>query len=344
MPADILHIAPDSSSAGTLRLALPRPQDIIVSDINLACGPLVDFESTRDWWRIRREFWNAVGQGELDFCCSETFTGAVSGSSRALAEAGSVWVWVSTNSSEQLLIVWLLRYFQVLGVDPKKIQIIQFVDLPAKKGSVSERKTDRVLGLGFLTPEQLHAHPEPRPLSAEDMEELALAWNAVSAPDVAQLCSFLSHEPQRFPFLAPALRPLLGRFPDSVSGLSNWDRRVLEAVGESGPTALRAIGAALLAGGRGPDRVCDDYLVYRLRRLASEELSRPLATYSGELDFAEPTNRATLTDFGRQVLRGEANAVEVNGIDDWVLGVHLSSADGNVWFRDGEKLIRRSGV
>jgi len=32
------------------------------------------------------------------------------------------------------------------------------------------------------------------------------------------------------------------------------------------------------------------------------------------------------------VLAGDANAVELNGIDDWVLGVHLDSATGAVWY------------
>ena len=47
--------------------------------------------------------------------------------------------------------------------------------------------------------------------------------------------------------------------------------------------------------------------------------------------------RWTITDAGRAVLNGEANAVALNGIDDWVAGVHLDSKAGRVWFhRDGE--------
>ena len=32
-----------------------------------------------------------------------------------------------------------------------------------------------------------------------------------------------------------------------------------------------------------------------------------------------------LTDAGRSVLEGRTSAVELNGIDEWVLGVHISS-------------------
>lgn len=40
--------------------------------------------------------------------------------------------------------------------------------------------------------------------------------------------------------------------------------------------------------------------------------------------------------WGRSVLEGRTNAVELNGIDEWVLGVHLSSERGTVWYqKDG---------
>jgi hypothetical protein len=46
-----------------------------------------------------------------------------------------------------------------------------------------------------------------------------------------------------------------------------------------------------------------------------------------------------LTETGGAVLAGRANAVELNGIDDWVLGVHLDSASGSVWYRKEGHLV-----
>lgn len=45
-----------------------------------------------------------------------------------------------------------------------------------------------------------------------------------------------------------------------------------------------------------------------------------------------------LTALGRQVLAGEANQAQVNGIDDWIGGVHLCAEKG-VTFREGDLLI-----
>ena len=39
------------------------------------------------------------------------------------------------------------------------------------------------------------------------------------------------------------------------------------------------------------------------------------------------------------MLAGRRNFVELNGVDDWVGGVHLDSRTGVVWFRRGEELV-----
>ena len=48
-----------------------------------------------------------------------------------------------------------------------------------------------------------------------------------------------------------------------------------------------------------------------------------------------------LTDAGESVLAAEANAVDLNGIDDWILGVHLDSGRGSVWYQREGTLVTR---
>jgi hypothetical protein len=40
------------------------------------------------------------------------------------------------------------------------------------------------------------------------------------------------------------------------------------------------------------------------------------------------------------VLDGTASNYPTNPIDDWAGGVRLSSANGAVWFNDGERIVR----
>jgi len=91
------------------------------------------------------------------------------------------------------------------------------------------------------------------------------------------------------------------------------------------------------------DMVGDGYLFSRLRRLADPALRAPLAALSGD-PTSMRTCEAEITDIGRAVFEGRENFVKLNGIDDWVLGVHLDSTIGKVWYRQDVELVpaRRS--
>lgn len=88
------------------------------------------------------------------------------------------------------------------------------------------------------------------------------------------------------------------------------------------------------------DLVGDLYLFSRLLQLSNADLPHPLVSLSGD-----PNNvrswEVVLTDAGEAVLAGRANAVELNGIDDWILGVHLDSKRGSVWYHKEGTLITR---
>jgi hypothetical protein len=77
----------------------------------------------------------------------------------------------------------------------------------------------------------------------------------------------------------------------------------------------------------------------RILGLSNASLPRPLLNFSGN---RQQPGRAevTLTEFGEQVLGGAASAYPVNPIDDWAGGVHLSSANGNLWFNDNGRIVR----
>lgn len=90
----------------------------------------------------------------------------------------------------------------------------------------------------------------------------------------------------------------------------------------------------------GSDLVGDPYLFSRLRGLASSNLAHPLVTMSGD-PYDMRNCGVVITDVGESVLAAEANAVDLNGIDDWILGVHLDSERGSVWHQREGKLVTR---
>jgi hypothetical protein len=88
------------------------------------------------------------------------------------------------------------------------------------------------------------------------------------------------------------------------------------------------------------DLVGDLYLFSRLLQLGNADLAHPLVKLSGNPDDVRSWE-VVLTDAGEAVLAGRANAVELNGIDDWILGVHLDSRNGSVWYHKESTLITR---
>jgi hypothetical protein len=108
---------------------------------------------------------------------------------------------------------------------------------------------------------------------------------------------------------------------------------------EKGPRATRIIGHTM-GNNFDSDLVGDPYLFSRLRGLASSDLAHPLVTMSGD-PYDMRNCEVVLTDAGESVLAAEANAVDLNGIDDWILGVHLDSERGSVWYQKEGTLVTR---
>jgi len=94
------------------------------------------------------------------------------------------------------------------------------------------------------------------------------------------------------------------------------------------------IGHCLSDGNDAGVPVGDLWLFDRLRRMATAP--QPAVVLEGNDTTSMRGTDVQLTEFGRAILRGRANFVHANGIDDWIGGVHLDSASNRVWVRDGE--------
>ena len=88
-----------------------------------------------------------------------------------------------------------------------------------------------------------------------------------------------------------------------------------------------------------PEWASDGYLFQRLRRLGDSRLARPFVVLSSETALMRDTE-VRLTPDGKAALDGREHFVQLNGIDEHVAGVHLSSSGGDVWYRAGETLVR----
>jgi hypothetical protein len=329
-----LHVTSGDSAAGSLLRARLCARSAILSHRDvLACGPLGPLQSLESWRTERGAYWDQLLEeigyelrrgawAEDGDRTQDLWQGA-----EALRTAETVTVWLGRALSDQLMLAFLLQLAELVPFDAGRLRVVQF--------DQHARNSCPVLGVGEVGPEEVARHPPAAPLSLAALGDLRALWAAVTAPAPWRLLAFLQ-APGDQSVLESAAARLLGRFPDVHSGLPRWETVLLHHVGEEWTTAARVLGATL---GHSKDLDCvgDLYLFHRLVRLA-----RAPGTPLVALDRWPPSlrhSRVRLTAAGRDVMAGRANAVALNGVDDWVGGIHLDSAAGRLWLQDGDALI-----
>ena len=319
-----LHIAPGTAAGGCLVQAFNLAADELLSSQDcLSCGPLLPLHDLDEWRRLREGYLRTLYLDDPEFSF-EAFHRDLLTNTHTLAHAERITIWIGTGLTEQLLLAWIPQFLRLLEIDLQKLRVIQFEHDPINNAEVQS--------VGILDPEKLKAHPPAVTLNAIALATLDEAWCAATAPDPTALVTLVAAESDALPFLHRSLRWLLWRFPDADTGLGYLDRLLLSLVVEVGPSAAKVIGYTIGRGIDGLDWVGDAYLFARLRRMADGSLRQPLLSLTGN-----PANlRGTelhITEVGMRVLAGEANFVDLNGIDDWVAGTHLDSSTEKVWFQ-----------
>lgn len=322
MRADV-HIVPHPSAAVSFREAFGADKVVFANCDDLSCGPIREFTSIDAWVAVREAYWGSLwdlGDGRFFDHPRDVLVGV-----ETLRDASSIVLWTGSGLDEQLLLVWIPQLLHRLDVPISRLRLVQFEPGPGES----------VARVARMNPRRLAKHPSPRSLDAAALADLNAAWAAITEGAPTALLSFLSNDSESVPLLRASLRSLMGRFPDAVSGLNEWKERLL-ALTRRGSRAVAIVGEAMKSNVT-PDQVSDLYLFPLLCELAVGE--HPLLSRQG-LALAEA--EFWLTQTGNRVLAGEANLIDVNGIDEWICGVHLDSASGPIWVRRGNQLAVRS--
>lgn len=319
-----LHIVNGDSAAGSLKAALHLSRDrILVNEDMLSCGPAPATDDLGVWRSARERYLKEI-MASPDFSFGEYAADGLLTNAERLRQERAVAVWVGLGLPEQLLLAWVVFLFDRLELDLSKLEIFQFETL---------RPTQNVLSLGELSPEDIRDYkPAPHQLSPAEADELRHLWKVYTSDDPAALSSYVAGS-SAMPIAHRAIRELLYRYPDVRSGLRVWDECLLRHTLDKGPRAVRVIGHTL--GSMSLDWLGDMHLFRRLVGMA--DVRSPLISLTGSRESMRDCE-VRLTSFGHDVLAGNANTVQENGIDDWIGGVHLGS-ESNVTFRSRDSLI-----
>lgn len=320
-----LHLFTGDAPAGTVRAALGIPAgDYLVQHDVITCGPVKHFASRDEWIRTRDDFWEEVcGGPDLEEFPSDLVVDA-----ERLGTASRLIVWVGAGLSDRMLLPSILALGEILNVQLPPIETVE----------ITSHRTLAVpvLGWGMLRAEDI-GRPAGTEVSLEYHMRARHAWAGLTASSPTSYLHALDTLDED-PALLAAMATLIERYPDTVRGLSHWDAALLASVPDSGSDAFTVVGGAIGANHHHLDPVGDMYLFWRLRRMGSSALREPLLTLSGDASTMRRC-RVVPTDLGKRVRDGKANHVDVNGIDDWVGGVHLRASAGSPWYRRNGELI-----
>ncbi len=311
-------------------------RDIVSLRDDLSCGPLAALDDLDSWCAMRQAYWDHAARKPAKTRKRKPHSKNVTpdyvlGSLDRLADAHEVVLWLGTGLAEQLALAWMPQLLRAIGGRADSLRIVQF----ERTVSGTAIPTTRILSGG-----ELQKGPIPRPIDGEELAYLDKAWNAVIASHPDSLISFVDQVSGPFPLVRAAFERILWRYPDVRSGLNRYEACLLANTRDVGPVVASVIASSMKAFFVDENEcVGDNWLFWRLRGLADPTLPHPAVALTGEQTTIRGTE-AHLTPDGEHFLKAELNFVELNGIEDWMGGVHLDSRVGHVWFHHDKKLLR----
>lgn len=334
-----VHILCSESAAGSLAEAYGIDhQDMLLNADDLTCGPLSAVQDDNRWRQLRSDYWRGFEANfdlhprDAESPAPTALYDAVTAQSRRLEEAESIILWLGSTALEQLLIAWLVAVFTARGIGTTNLRLLEIGQTPLFR----ERS------IGALSGKLVRSCCSLRNPQPGELESYRNAWDAVSRSTPERWVGLCGCEdlPKN---LHDALMAFLARFPDQRDGLNHWDRALLRNCKVDRLKAARIVGQTFGDIEDHPDWPSDFYLFHRLLQLARRSDGSPLPTPLVEVFGSGRSMRhteVTITEAGRGVLSGGENFVTLNGVEDWIGGVKISSVEDSLWFFDGTTLVK----
>jgi len=330
----MLHIHNGDSSANTARES-SIPGEHIAFRESLITGPTPADVSGEAWRRVRAQHLSEGYPADLDECAED-----LRDQEKKLDSAAGydeVVLWFEHDLFCQTNLLYLLNWFAQRELGNTKLRLICIGEFPGK---------EHFRGLGELNAgEMVSLFPDRQPVTPGQLKLGELAWQAYCSPNPDEIQSILDSDTSLLPFLDSALRAHLRRFPSTRNGLGRIEDTSLELIKGGAQTFIELF--PQFAGAEPVYGLGDAQLWLALQQIGVGK--QPLLTmenshHAGQLtpDIARNA-KLEITESGESVLRGEADQVELNGIDYWLGGVHLTPT--NLWRWDGtsEAMVQMPG-
>jgi hypothetical protein len=225
---------------------------------------------------------------------------------RRAREFAEIILWFEHDLYDQLQLLQILVELDAMRLEPGKVSLVQ---------------SD--MYLGSMTADELIAlFPKRRTVTDATFESAKSAWDAFRATEPDALFAQTERDAQGLPFLRAALRRLCQEFPWTGDGLSRSQRHALQAVA-AGPARADELFRRAQAREEAPF-LGDTTFAAIVRDLQMQ----PAPLVEGADGALEPTAR------GRSALAGGEDWLQVQPLDRWIGGVHLTREQCYRWNDD----------
>lgn len=330
-----LHITNGDCAAGTLRSFLADPVLVTCDVLHEGPAPSVDGDA---WHNVRARF--LAGSLEARYEQTRVELAAFDRAVTRCDRYDEIVLWFEHDLFDQLL---LIRTLDLIGGPEGSARPVNAAN---EAGATIARVSlicigefpgvDRFVGLGQLNAEQLAAlYPTRTRVTAAHVALAREAWQAFRADDPHELLGLMVRltpdsavASSTLPFLHGAIHRLFEEYPSTTNGLSRSANTIVRALAP-GPLEAGALFPATQVDEARP--FMGDLGFFQIvSALASARV--PLVTVAPDPPTLDLRGHSvSVTDAGRRVLTGHADAVALNGIDEWRGGVHLAGIDRSPW-------------
>ena len=295
----MIHLVSGESITGTLRETSVPGDKVSIDDI-LMEGPVIEGLQSEAAWSQRAEYLERY----FTIPKSDYLSGKAK-CERILQDSlphDEIILWFEFDLFCQANLLYLLNWYASRDLGRTRLTLVcpdVFLgELPADK-------------LEPLFPSRVEITPSAKQTAQR-------AWQAFSSDDPRAIEQFLLSDSSSLPFLAPAFRGHLERFPSTTNGLGLIGQRTLEVLSE-GSVAFHKLFPRVNS-------------TPEIRRYGIGDLT--LQSYldmwaSGPSPLVHENGSVDITAAGREVIANRADAIKLNGIDLWYGGVHLTP--DNLW-------------
>lgn len=331
----MLHIHNGDSSAKVAKES-SIPGEHFAFRESLMTGPVSADTSDDEWRRLRAQHLSESYGIDLEECARSLLDQEIKLASAS--EYDEVVLWFEHDFFCQIHLVYLLNWFAQRELGNTKLCLICVGEFPGKQN---------FRGLGELNADEMASlFPYRQEITLAQLQLGEVAWEAYCSSDPTEIKKVVDSDTSPLPFLGSALQSHLRRFPSTLNGLGRIEEKALELIEGGARTFIelfpRFVSAEPVYG------LGDAQLWLALVQMSVGK--QPLLVIESGHDVGQqstpdiaPRAKIQITESGESVRRGEADQVELNGIDQWLGGVHLSPTNLWRWHEKSGAMVKAPG-